>query len=69
MKKKNPKCPKCKSATSKAGMQVYATLPHKRQKYICKECGHTFVPGSGKKARKPRKKKEESNPQKEVKEE
>jgi transposase-like protein len=66
----NPKCPKCKSGSWKAGFQMYATLPHKRQKFICKECGHTFVPESDKlkkkvpESDKPKKKQKRGRPRK-----
>jgi len=37
------KCPKCDSRIRKKGFEIYATPPHKRQKYQCTECGYPFV--------------------------
>jgi transposase-like protein len=37
-------CKRCGcSNLTKRGFQMYANEPHKRQKYQCKSCGHTFV--------------------------
>ena len=39
-----PMCPRCGSKTIKKGTQIYATAPHKRQKYQCVVCGKTVCP-------------------------
>ena len=39
-----PSCPRCGSKTIKKGTQIYATAPHKRQKYQCVVCGKTVCP-------------------------
>jgi len=36
------KCPKCEKKCVKRGFQVFATPPHKRQKYTCSSCGYSF---------------------------
>lgn len=42
--KDRPKCPLCGEDVKKKGHETFASKPHKRKTYKCKECGHTFTP-------------------------